>query len=460
MTPKTPTGLEPEPGVRQPLPHGAPPSAAGTPPPPRSSGRGWIWLLVIAALAGGGYYFWQRNNSAAAGTAPEPGVKTGKKGGRGMGGPPPVVAVHARRGNIGVYVNDPGNVIPIYTVTVKSRVDGELMNVYFKEGDMVQKGQELVQIDSRPFEVSLEQAQGQLARDQALLANSKVDLARYETLITQNAIPQQQLDTQKALVAQYEGTVKTDAGNIDSAKLNITYCHIGAPITGRVGLRLVDPGNIVHASDPNGLLVITQMQPISVIFPISERDLPEVRKRFHGGQHLTVEAWDQDGKSRIAIGTLSTIDNQIDQSTGTVKLRAEFDNQNNELFPNQMINSRLLVQMKKGAILIPTAAVQRTSSTAYVWLLKPDDTVTVRDITIGTEEGDMSEVTSGIAAGDAVVMTGVDKLNEGSKVIPNFQDSGGRGGRSSGPDGQTAGGGPGGQSPNAGRHKNGGQSSQ
>jgi len=242
--------------------------------------------------------------------------------------------------------------------------------------------------------------------------------------------------------------------------LNITYCHIAAPITGRIGLRLVDPGNIVHASDPNGLLVITQMQPISVIFPISERDLPEVRKRFHGGQHLPVEAWDPDGRSRIASGTLSTIDNQIDQSTGTVKLRAEFDNRNNELFPNQMINSRLLVQMKQGVVLIPTAAVQRTSSTAYVWLLQPDDTVTVRDITIGTEEGDMSEITSGLDAGNAVVMTGVDKLNEGSKVIPNFQDEGGgRSGRG-GEGGRGPGSGPGGQGPNSGRHQAGGKGSQ
>lgn len=421
MNPKSPTGLEQETPARPSMPQ-----ATKVPPSP-SKGKGWIWFLVLIALAAAGYYYWNRNNGASAGTAAVPEAKGGKKG-RGMGGPPPVIAVHAKRGAIGVYVNGLGNVTPLSTVAVKSRVDGQLMDVHYKEGDLVQQGQPLLEIDPRPFEVQLEQAEGQLARDQALLANAKVDQARYETLMQQNAIPEQQLATQKALVDQYVGIVKTDQGMIDNAKLNIVYCHIASPITGRIGLRLVDPGNIVHAADPNGLLVITQLQPISVIFPISEKDLTAVRTRFHGGQSLTVEAWDPDGKTRIATGTLSTIDNQIDQTTGTVKLRATFDNKDNALFPNQFINARLLVQQKRGAILLASAAIQRTTSTTYVWMLQQDNTVTVRNITEGVAEGDTSEITSGLEPGDAVVMTGVDKLNEGGRVNPTF-DAGGRGGR-------------------------------
>jgi multidrug efflux system membrane fusion protein len=459
MNPKTPTGLEPDPGVRPSLPHDlkAPPPA----PPKTGSGKGWVWFLVLVAAAGAGYYYWQHGTGAAAGSTPPAEGKSGKKG-RGMGGTPPVVAVHAKRGNIGVYVTGLGNVIPIYTEVVKTRVDGELMDIHYKEGDLVQKGQELLEIDPRPYEVALEQAEGQKARDEALLSNAKVDMARYETLLKQNAVPEQQLTTQKALVAQYEGTVKTDQGLIDNAKLNITYCHITSRINGRIGLRLVDPGNIVHASDPNGLLVITQIEPISVIFPISESDLPAVRKRFHGGQGLPVEAWDPDSKAQLARGALATIDNQIDQTTGTVKLRATFDNKDNSLFPNQMINARLLVEMKQGTVLLPTAAVQRTTQGTFVWLIKPDNTVTVRAITEGTVEGENSEITTGLSAGDAVVMTGVDKLNEGSKVNPSFPEGGGRRGGAGGPGGAS---GPGGPSagPDGGRkggRKGGGKSTQ
>ena len=423
MNPKSPTGLEPDTQVRPPMPQ-----ETKAPPPPRPrKGKGWIWLLVLVALAAGVYLYWQRNNDASAGSTPAADAKTGKKG-RGGGGPPPVVAARARRGNIGVYVTGLGNVTPLYTDMVKSRVDGELIDVHYKEGDIVKKGDPLIEIDPRPYEVQLEQAQGQLVRDQALLANARVDQARYETLLKQNAIPEQQLATQKALVDQYVGTVKTDEGMVHSAELNLIYCHIQARITGRVGLRLVDPGNIVHATDTNALLVITQIEPISVIFPISETDLSRVRKRVAAGQTLPVEAWGVGDSGKIATGALATIDNQIDQTTGTVKLRATFDNKDNALFPNQFINAHLLVQQNQNVVLLPTAAIQRTSSTSYVWLLKPDNTVTARNITEGVEEGDTSEITSGLNSGDAAVMTGVDKLSEGTKVNVTFQDAGPGGG--------------------------------
>jgi multidrug efflux system membrane fusion protein len=337
----------------------------------------------------------------------------------------PVVAVKAIRGNIGEYVTGLGNVTPIFTVTVKTRVDGQLMQVFYKEGELVQKDAPLVEIDARPYEVQLEQAEGALARDQALLANAKVDLTRYEGLLKLNAVPEQQYATQKALVAQYEGVVKADQGQIDSAKLSITYCHIAAPITGRIGLRLVDPGNIVHAADSTGLLVITQVEPISVIFPIAEDQLRQVLPRFRHGQTLAVDAWDRDQTQKLGSGKLVTLDNQVDQSTGTVRLRADFVNADDKLFPNQFIYARLLVQEKRGVTLIPTAAIQRTTTSTFVYLVKPDSTVTVREISVGTTEGDESQVISGVEPGDEVVMTGVDKLNEGTKVTVQLQGQGG-----------------------------------
>ncbi|HXI43322.1 MAG TPA: MdtA/MuxA family multidrug efflux RND transporter periplasmic adaptor subunit [Bryobacteraceae bacterium] len=333
----------------------------------------------------------------------------------------PVIAAKAHKGDVGVYLTGLGAVTPIYTVTVKSRVDGQLMRIHYSEGDLVHKDDVLAEIDPRPYQVQLEQAEGQQAKDQATLANARTDLARYQTLLTQNAIPEQQVATQKATVTQDEGTVKSDQGLIDSAKLNLDYCRITAPITGRVGLRLVDPGNIVHASDQTGLLVITQIDPISVIFTIAEDQLPAVFKRLRAGQRLGVDAYNHDMTAKIAHGWLTTIDNQIDPSTATVKLRATFDNKDDALFPNQFVNARLLVEQKRNVTLVPTSAVQRNSQTTYVYLVKPDSTVTVRPVTIGTTEGDDSEVTAGLEPGDVVVMTGVDKLQEGSKVNVHFE---------------------------------------
>jgi membrane fusion protein, multidrug efflux system len=372
-----------------------------------------IWLVLLALAGVGAYFLWPKLTGKTSGNAPP--VAGATKGGR---GPlvTPVDAAKARKGDIGVYFNGLGSVTPIYTVTVKSRVDGELMNVRYKEGDIVQKGDLLVGIDPRPYQVMLEQAEGQMARDQANLTNAQTDLARYETLLKQNAIPEQQLATQRALVSQDEGAIKVDQGQIDAAKLNLVYCQITAPITGRVGLRLVDPGNIVHETDSNGLVVIAQIQPISVIFTIAEDQIPAVIKRFNAGQHLKVDAYDRGMTKRIAQGTLATIDNQIDPSTATLKLRATFENKDIALFPNQFVNARLQVEEKHGVTLVPTAGIQRNSQTTYVYLVKPDSSVTVRNIVVGTAEGSDSEIVSGLAPGDVIVMTGVDKLQEGSKV--------------------------------------------
>jgi multidrug efflux system membrane fusion protein len=382
---------------------------------PRRPRRRWLWLLGLIVLAAGVYLARSKKGAptAASVTSPPPGAPRGF-------GVIPVVAARASKGNIGVYLTGLGAVTPIYTVSVKSRVDGQLMRVLYQEGDIVHQGDLLLEIDPRPYQVQLTQAEGQLVRDQALLDNARIDLARYQTLLTQNAVPEQQLATQKALVIQYEGTVKTDQGQIDSAKLNLVYCHIAAPITGRIGLRLVDPGNIVHATDTNALLVITQLEPISVIFTIAEDQLPVVLQKTRAGQRLKVEAYNRDWKTRLATGWLTTLDNQIDQTTGTLKLRATFDNRDNALFPNQFVNVRLLVEEKHGVTLLPTAAVQRNSQMTYVYVIKPDSTVTVRPIGVGTTEGDQSEITSGLSPGEVAVMTGVDKLQEGSKVTTHM----------------------------------------
>jgi multidrug efflux system membrane fusion protein len=377
------------------------------------SHRRWLWVLVLVLLAAGAIYWYHR---ASAGK--EASSATGAR----ASAVTPVVATTAQRGDIGVYFTGLGAVTPIYTVTVKSRVDGQLMSVPFKEGQLVHKGDLLAQIDPRPFQVQLTQAQGQLIKDQAALDNARIDLTRYQTLLTQNAAPEQQYATQKALIAQDEGVVKTDEGQIASAKLNIVYCHITSPITGRVGLRLVDPGNIVHATDTNGLVVITQVQPISVIFTIAEDQVPAVLKKVRAGQRLPVEAYDREMKSKLSQGTLTTLDNQIDPTTGTLKLRATFDNKDDALFPDQFVNARLLVEQKRGVTLLPAAAIQRSSRTTFVYQVKPHQTVTVRPVVLGANEGDKTEIVSGVSPGDIVVTTGVDKLQEGSKVKATVSD--------------------------------------
>jgi RND family efflux transporter, MFP subunit len=380
--------------------------------PQRSSTRGWLWVFLAIVVGGGAYYYFFVRPKPAGGSAPAA-TAGGKRGG---GGPIPVVVAAAQKGNIGVYDTGTGVVTPIYTVTIKARVDGQLIKLHYKEGETVHEGDLLLEIDPRPYEVQLEQAEGQQRKDQATLDNARTDLERYQKLWSQNAIPQQQLATQEATVKQDEGVLKSDQGLIDSAKLNLTYTRITSPITGRIGLRLVDPGNIVHANDPNGLLVITQVQPISVIFTLAEDQLPPVLKKMRAGQRLHVEAWDRELRNRLTQGTLATHDNQIDQTTGTLKLRALFDNKDDTLFPNQFVNARLLVEEKTGVTLVPNAAIQRNSQSTYVYLVKPDQTVTVRPVTLGVTEGDQTEIASGIGPGDMVVTDGVDKLVEGGKV--------------------------------------------
>jgi multidrug efflux system membrane fusion protein len=373
--------------------------------------------LAALALSGLGLYFlWPAITGAKA-----------KAAASAAKGPAPiqVVATIATKGNIGVYYTGLGAVTPLATVTVRTVVNGQLMSVHFKEGDLVQKGDLLIEIDPRPYQAVVVQIEGQLIRDQALLANAQVDLERYAGLMKTNAIPEQQYATQLTLVTQDEGIVRNDQGLLDAAKLNVTYSRIVSPVTGIVGLRLVDPGNIVQSSDTNGMVVITQIQPISVIFPVGEDQIPSILQKLRAGQSLPVDAWDRELKHKIASGTLSTADNVIDQTTGTLKLRAGFDNANRALFPNQFVNARLLEQEKTGATLLPSAAIQRNTNDTYVYLINPDSTVTVRIVRTGTVEGDQTEITSGLSPGDRVVMTGVDKLQENSKVAAGASGAGG-----------------------------------
>lgn len=334
---------------------------------------------------------------------------------RGAEGPAQVVVAAAHRGDIGVFVNGLGSVVPIYTVTVTSRVDGELMRVEYREGQMVHANDPLVEIDPRPFEVTLTQAQGTLMRDQALLDNARIDLTRYQTLLSRNAIQEQQVATQRALVKQYEGNVQSDQGQIESSQLNITYSRIMAPITGRVGLRLVDPGNLVGANS-TPIAVITQLQPISVIFTLGEDQLPEVRSRFQKGARLQVTAFDREMKNKLTQGRLETIDNQIDPTTGTVKLRAIFDNKNEELFPQQFVNAQVLLQQKRGVTLVPNAAIQRNATSTYVWLVDPEEIAHVRNVAVGTTGPAESEIVSGLSPGNLVITDGVDRVRDGEKV--------------------------------------------
>ena len=400
-------------------------SASGVPVAPKTEPKKssplaglFAGLVIILLVAGAAVYYFQPFSQPKSDTATATGSK-GKHGG--AADKVRVVGATATKGDIGVYLTSLGSVTPLNTVTVKSRVDGQLMKVLFAEGQMVKEGDLLVQIDDRAYKAQVAQFTAQKEHDQALLDNAKIDLDRYQTLWKQDSIPQQQLATQAALVKQDQGTVDSDQAQIDTAQINVAYCMITAPISGRVGLRLVDQGNQVHASDSNGLLVITQIQPIAVLFTIPEDALQPVITKLNAGQQLAVEAYDRDMKQKLATGTLLTADNQIDQTTGTLKLKALFPNEDNALFPNQFVNTRLLVEMKQGVILIPIAAIQHGTQGTFVYVVDTTTTdsasVTMEKVEVGTIEGGKAEIVSGLEEGNTVVIDGVDKLQNGSKVV-------------------------------------------
>ncbi len=375
--------------------------------------RWMVVLLVVCLMAIGAYFFFSRGQ-----------LRSAKKGQSPVTPTVPLIALEAKKADFNVYISGLGSVTPLNTVTVRTRVDGQLMEVLYREGQIVNSGELLARIDPRPFEVQLTQAEGQMARDVAQLKNAQLDMERYRVLWEQDSVSKQQLDTQEALVRQLEGAIKTDQGQIDSAKLNLVYCQITAPVSGRIGLRLVDMGNIVHVTDTNGLVVITQLQPITVIFPIPEDNLPQVLASLKAGERLPVEAYDREMRQKLAVGSLLTVDNQIDPTTGTVRLKAIFPNEKNELFPNQFVNARLLVEVKRGAIVVPAPAIQRGPQGTFVYVVKADRTATIRSVSVGEIQGGEASIKTGLSPGELVVVDGQDKLREGTRVELKPQSGG------------------------------------
>lgn len=327
----------------------------------------------------------------------------------------PIETTIVRKGDIGVAIQALGTVTPVYTVTVTSRVQGQIMAVNYKEGQLVKKGDSLVEIDSRPYEAALLQAQGQLAHDEAALKESQIDLARYRKAYAKKAIPKQQLDDQEQLVVQNAGTVQADKGALENAKVNLVYTHISSPIDGRVGLRLVDPGNIIQANSTTSLVVVAQLQPITVIFSVAEDYLPEILKQMKAGEAMSVDAYDRAQTMKLAEGKFLTLDNVVDTTTGTVRIKAVFPNEDGNLFPNQFVNARLLVETQKNTILVATPAIQRNAQGPFVYVIGSDQKAEMRKIKVGVAEGDTTAV-QGVNPGEVVAVSGFDKLQEGAKV--------------------------------------------
>jgi multidrug efflux system membrane fusion protein len=383
------------------------------PPPVRPSWfRRIVTLLIVAGLGGAGYYSrgaWMPLLTARSGKADGP----KGKGARAV----PVRASMASRRDFDLYLNGLGTVTAFNTVTLKSRVDGELVDVKFEEGELVKEGQVLAQVDPRPFEVQLQQAEGQLARNEATLKLAETNLARSRELVRKKAITAQEIDTQEATVEQTKAQIKTDEAMVANAKLQLTYCQITAPINGQIGLRRVDEGNIVRANDLLGMAVITQLDPISILFTIPQDDIPRVQRRMSEDKAPKVQAFDRSFRNKLADGKLVAIDNQVDSTTGTLRLKAEFENKSRTLFPNQFVNVRLLVETLQNAIIVPSAAVQRGPERTFVYVVKPDETVDLRYVETGPVEGTETSIKSGLESGEIVVTDGLEKLQPGTKVV-------------------------------------------
>ncbi len=393
------------------------------PAPPPSSGKSWIlWTLLILVLVAVGFYFLHgRSSSTAKPAASGAGAGAGGGGRRGMTGPVPVTVAAATKGDIGQYLDALGTVTPTYTATITPQASGVLTSVSYREGQFVHKGDPLIEIDPRPYEATLKQAEGTLERDTNILAQAQMDVDRYRAAWARNAINKQLLDDQEKIVLQDQGTVKNDQGTVDYDQVQLSYCHIASPISGQVGLRLVDPGNVVQAGGTNPLVVITQMQPTTVIFTLAEDSLGQVEGQMRKTHSLPVEAWDRNSAKKLADGKLFTINNQIDTTTGTVKLRATFDNRDGALFPNQFVNTRLLVNTLKGVTLIPTGAVQHNGQVSFVYVIDPVKKVaSLKNIKTGVSDNGLVAV-QGINPGDQVATSSFDKLQDKSPIIVSKQ---------------------------------------
>lgn len=380
--------------------------------------KSWVWIVILVVIAAAGYFMYHQYQAMQAEAAQRRNERPKSV---------PVTAAQAQKADMPVYVEALGTVTPIYTVTITARVQGQITNIYYREGQMVHKGDPLIDIDPRPYQAAVTQMEGQLAKDEAVLAEANIDLERYQSAYTRNAIAKQQLDDQTQLVAQDKGAVQNDQGQLDSARVNLAYCHITSPIDGRVGLRLVDLGNLVQANSTTSLVVITQLQPITVIFSVDQGYLSQIQQELRQGHTMSVDALDRTQEKKIASGKLLTLDNEVDPTTDTVKLRASFTNADNSLFPNEFVNARLLLTTQRGDTVVPSASIQRNAQGAFVYVIGTDQTASVRNVTAGVTDGNNTAV-QGVNAGDTVATNGFNQLQDGIKVsLPGQQGRGGRG---------------------------------